>query len=103
MVGYDMTEEEAKTKWCPMTRVGHVAGMAINRHPDKQDFYTETRCVASKCMMWRETVKAVPASPGMPISTVKDFTKGKEMPLYQKGTEKAAVQAHGCCGLAGDA
>lgn len=49
-----MTEDEAKKNWCPMTRVGHVAGMAINRHPDEKDFYEETRCVASKCMMWRE-------------------------------------------------
>lgn len=71
-----MTEEEAKTKWCPMTRVGHVAGMAINRHPDESDFYVDTRCVASKCMMWRENV-------------VEALPKGK------------VVLINGYCGLAG--
>lgn len=33
-----MTEEEAKTRWCPMARTG-----------DEHD-----RCITSSCMMWRE-------------------------------------------------
>jgi hypothetical protein len=55
-----MTEEEAKTKWCPMVRTGLVAGMAVNHHagsrldaPPQGDVHDETRCVASDCMMWR--------------------------------------------------
>lgn len=53
-----MTEDEAKTKWCPMVRTGLVAGMAVNAHvtDDKGklgDIYEETRCRASACMMWR--------------------------------------------------
>lgn len=53
-----MTEAEARTKWCPMVRMGLTAGMAVNRHvadaPGAQDgVYDDTRCVASDCMMWR--------------------------------------------------
>lgn len=54
-----MTEEEAKTKWCPMIRTGMVAGMAVNHHvdmqPGGQGVYDETRCIASDCMMWRDS------------------------------------------------
>ena len=54
-----MTEDEAKTKWCPFVRTGLVAGMAVNRHvadaPKAVDgVYDETRCIGSACMMWRE-------------------------------------------------
>ena len=55
-----MTQEEAKTKWCPMVRTGLVAGMAVNHHagsrldaPPQGGVHDETRCVASACMMWR--------------------------------------------------
>jgi hypothetical protein len=39
-----MTEEEAKTKWCPMTRAGNAAG--CNRSD------ATTNCIGSDCMMW---------------------------------------------------
>lgn len=53
-----MTEDQAKTKWCPFVRTGLVSGMAVNRHiadaPGAFDgVYDETRCRASDCMMWR--------------------------------------------------
>lgn len=52
-----MTEDQAKTKWCPMIRTGMVAGMAVNHHvdtrPDGDGVYHNTRCIASECMMWR--------------------------------------------------
>lgn len=47
-----MTEEQAKTKWCPMVRTGLVAGsMAVNHHVNG-DVNDETRCIASGCMLW---------------------------------------------------
>jgi len=53
-----MTEDEAKTKWCPMVRTGLTVGMAVNHHvdmnPGGQGVHDETRCIASGCMMWRE-------------------------------------------------
>lgn len=56
-----MTEDEAKTKWCPLVRTGLTAGMSVNRHvadaPDAIDgVYDETRCRASGCMAWRRNV-----------------------------------------------
>ena len=54
-----MTEDEAKTKWCPLVRlfpagdywqstngVDLMMGTAHDMRP-------LTRCIASKCMMWR--------------------------------------------------
>lgn len=45
-----MTEEEAKTKWCPFGHMYSPQGGAFNRNT-----YGEgtTKCLASKCMMWR--------------------------------------------------
>jgi hypothetical protein len=57
-----MTEAEAKTKWCPLARVGWYSThgvVAINRHPmdtyedGRQGVKEETRCIGSDCMMWR--------------------------------------------------
>lgn len=45
-----MTEEEAKTKWCPMVPGFNHA--ARNRQIDDRNGY---RCIASACMMWRTT------------------------------------------------
>jgi hypothetical protein len=45
-----MTEDEAKTKWCPMVRAPSSAienhNTGINR--ESADF----NCIASACMMW---------------------------------------------------
>lgn len=44
-----MTEDGAKTKWCPFQRTGFVdAGASCNR-PDGN-----LNCIASACMAWRE-------------------------------------------------
>lgn len=53
-----MTEDEAKTKWCPFVRTGLTAGMAVNRHVADapgvwEGVYDETRCIGSGCMAWR--------------------------------------------------
>jgi len=43
-----MTEEEAKTKWCPMVRAGNEAG--CNRNGSEGA--PITNCLASECMWW---------------------------------------------------
>ena len=45
-----MTEEEAKTKWCPMSRCADPENSAINK-PYFEDI--DNQCMASACMMWR--------------------------------------------------
>jgi hypothetical protein len=61
-LGKDMTEEEAKTKWCPHVRfldLGIEDDQPCNRHADdingKEAGYNPkyARCIGSACMMWR--------------------------------------------------
>jgi hypothetical protein len=58
-----MTEAEAKTKWCPFTRVGHdtdTGDTPFNRLHGEVDgveaFWmpAATLCIGSACMAWRE-------------------------------------------------
>lgn len=58
--GGSMTEEQARTKWCPMVRlsVGYddygESHVAVNRW-NRYESALYSKCVASDCMMWRET------------------------------------------------
>jgi hypothetical protein len=48
-----MLVAEAKTKWCPFTRVDHW-GTIVNRIPaNDAPILSGTQCVANECMMWR--------------------------------------------------
>lgn len=60
-----MTEDEAKTKWCPMSRTvrGMNVGMVVsnfNRVWDEKggpEILPATNCIGSGCMMWRWETK----------------------------------------------
>ena len=75
-----MTEEEAKTKWCPMARALAESSVsaAVNRTFESGAEDPDCRCLASGCMAWRFD----------------------ELPhLNLKGAP--ALEIHGYCGLAG--
>ena len=58
-----MTEDEAKTKWCPFTRCGE----GINRTSDGSVFFkgsVATPCIGSVCMAWRWETKYQPPISG---------------------------------------
>ena len=47
-----MTEDEAKTKWCPMVRSSDLEKDVDNCYiKDRNPTYS--RCIGSDCMMWR--------------------------------------------------
>lgn len=57
-----MTEQEAKTKWCPMLQVSAATGVLgtvsnrSNAFDDNSDRHG--RCIGSACMAWRTTYSA---------------------------------------------
>lgn len=54
-----MTEEEAKNKWCPMSRTPDNDGRVTNRAGTNGEITRDDYCIASACMMWRwETVQS---------------------------------------------
>jgi len=55
-----ITEEQAKSKWCPMARVHSKTNTSsYNKYPDSDTELPsvpvpdQARCIASDCMMWR--------------------------------------------------
>lgn len=75
------TEDEARTKWCPLVRVGERASGAAENRPDGS-----YNCIASECMAWRWAQKLNP-----------------NHPIGMNTTEPAFIDdtTHGFCGLAG--
>lgn len=48
-----MTEEEAKTKWCPAARVDSTAANRPNPGPNCDTTAGWPPCIGSACMAWR--------------------------------------------------
>lgn len=69
-----MTADEAKTKWCPMTRVGSRESIdGTNRDWQDRDI-PAAKCIASDCMVW-------------------------QWDLFQEQVDKYNPMPHGHCGL----
>lgn len=90
-----MTEQEAKTKWCPFARVaepqrfGSQSEMApvaaVNRGSDalsNHSWQPNAMCIGSACMAWRRV-----------------YEQDKSAVAY--GYETAVAEPRGYCGLAG--
>lgn len=80
-----MTEDEAKTKWCPFVKPDY-------RGPDRQND-TYMRCIGSACMAWRwdgiqQNGKPIRNAIAAEHARVGDYDPRTEKPM-------------GCCGLAG--
>lgn len=105
-----MTEEEAKTKWCPQVRYGAFQEPAANRWkqsaPEDQPHALNPvpcRCIGSDCMAWRWGPRA-----DQPIKVCK---AGDTAPLAEEGgiwirkregsNEWGLFIRTGRCGLAG--
>ena len=86
-----LTEEEAKTKWCPMIRqaiIGDSVGVVFNSVHDSKDS-TNTpsgNCIASACMMWRGALQR--KSDGLIVA-------------HKLRVDAGDYESVGCCGLAG--
>ncbi len=106
-----MTEDDAKTKWCPHARIlgqgrdldGCAVAGTVNRG---QGF--EARCIASACMAWRWQLERLGENKIQAIKRYREENAGVDL----KGA-KDWVEAHpeyvrqpiaarqGFCGLAG--
>lgn len=117
-----MTEEEAKTKWCPMLQVSAAAGYigAVSNRSNTFDDHSDRhgRCLGSACMAWRQNAagdwaeqfavflragRAIDAirlhrnETGSTLKDAKDFVDG-----VLAGTQRMpASRPVGFCGLAG--
>ena len=82
-----MTEEEARTKWCPFARVAieWQASIGSANRGAADDEKPLTRCIGSACMAWRFG-QYFKAEEGHPARTVVQWTTDS---------------TEGYCGLAG--
>jgi hypothetical protein len=54
-----LTEQEAKTRWCPMARVALAGGDRTNRNGTRC-------CIGSACMAWRWVDRGLQQHPPVP-------------------------------------
>lgn len=101
-----MTEDEAKTKWCPFSRqavvVSRDLGTAATTNRDGGEHYGAENClcIGSACMAWRWTGAVAPKS---------NLTRQVDLAIAVLGTDeqraelRASSASHrlGFCGLAG--
>lgn len=105
-----MTEEEAKTKWCPFTRAGTAQRLAPVNRDISADVDSLTRCIGSACMAWRTCdgplgaiqEKVLMLDSGRPEgfthSEVLEVSPGFNRSFW---TKRAPAEPSGYCGLAG--
>ena len=104
-----MTEDEAKTKWCPFARPGSVrpeeCGEVRGNRMMQGEVDTGALCVASACMSWRWSeakrtaafLEAVQAH--MQASAKPNFNTAVQAVYDETGGKFERVE--GYCGLAG--
>lgn len=99
-----MTEEEAKTKWCPQARIDGLTDLpAYNRCIDGSAPKASC-CIGSACMMWRWSQQgrqniASHAVEGWEHIPAEDSDDGVE--FWREPEDRWIRRWHGYCGLAG--
>jgi hypothetical protein len=101
-----VTEDEAKTKWCPFARCESGAfgsgATAINRsahmvYTDEGGLPNESLCLGSACMAWRDAQRAFRWTAKDEPAPGPDWTKTSETPFHTQWEGPR----EGFCGLAG--
>lgn len=89
-----MTEEEAKTKWCPHARVDSTASNRPDSYPGHDIGSGKwPTCIGSACMAWR-WVASIPTFQKVdPLNPLSTYSKTRAY--------SAPAPTHGFCGLAG--
>jgi hypothetical protein len=108
-----MTEEEAKTKWCPFvrhTRETDVCFASTNRGDIRTTAELNFKCLGSACMAWRWEDEAeevatdrkceVCKGSGVVVTGSGETAGGEECSACVGGYQTEPVQI-GYCGLAG--
>lgn len=106
-----LTETEAKTKWCPFTRVAGVvsretgACASVNRENEEVYGASGTECIGPACMAWRwGEAKRTAAF----LEAVQAHMKTQPKPNFNTAVQAVYADAdsefartEGYCGLAG--
>jgi len=88
-----MTEEEAKTKWCPMRRLTEIGHVRItNVDPGIHTL----NCIGSACMMWRTDQRFTVHRDVVPINV--RFSDNGEIRSELATPDEPQ---HGHCGMGG--
>lgn len=100
-----MTEEQAKTKWCPQARITTGDGSSGNRHILSIDGMNGAdRCIASACMAWR-LLPDQPEYVDLPAEQVPEgdgWTRdGDGLEAGEHAWTRVISNRGGYCGLAG--
>lgn len=111
-----MTEDEAKTKWCPFARDCNTGGNRVRYGGDEPDdaygreAARDMPCIGSACMAWRlgepesgPVVERRPARSGTsrPEGEGWGYVSPGENPQGGADWVRREVIRHGFCGLAG--
>ena len=96
-----MTEQEAKTKWCPWARA-HARGVAINRNEFEMGS-SFCMCLASGCMVWEwapQAAKDIAPKNAKEATRRFDASILRDDPGNPDGTPRYELcEATGFCGL----
>jgi hypothetical protein len=88
-----LTEEEAKTKWCPFARLSIGKDLAApNRGPSVEE---KCRCIGSACMAWRRERTTPRDIQSFLVPGDWDFTP----PMAEKAAAQAMAEGYVASGI----